>query len=137
MAQTAAPPAAIPAALAPTAVAGPGINVADLEGQKTWYEAKLGMRVISAIRRDGEIFEYIMGYRGGPGAAIVVLMQSASRPRGPNGFSRLILTVPDAKGLAGFLTTQGVANREVVPDVAYFITDPEGNPIELYTPAKR
>jgi len=27
-----------------------------------------------------------------------------------------------------------VAVREVIPNTAYFVTDPEGNPVELYTP---
>ena len=48
----------------------------------------------------------------------------------------MILAVPNAKGLADWLKTQGVESREVIANVAYFIRDPEGNPVELYTPAK-
>jgi len=58
------------------------------------------------------------------------------RPTGPNGFGRIILAVPDAKGLAEWLKTQGVENREVIANVAYVIRDPEGNAIELYTAPK-
>ena len=35
-----------------------------------------------------------------------------------------------------WLKGQGVESREVIPNAAYFIRDPEGNPIELYTPPK-
>jgi catechol-2,3-dioxygenase len=49
---------------------------------------------------------------------------------------RIILAVPDAKGLAEWLKTQGVDNRQVIAGVAYFINDPEGNVIELYTAPK-
>ena len=48
----------------------------------------------------------------------------------------MILETPDAKALGQLLARRGVPMREVVPGVAYFITDPEGNPIELYTPPK-
>lgn len=125
----------IPAALMPKAVAGPGLNVTDLEAQRAWYQDKLGMRVINTISRQGKPHEYVMGYD--PRGAIVALLEAPQRPAGPNRMSRVILQVPDAKGLAEFLKGQGVENREVVPGVAYFIADPEGNPIELYTPPAR
>ena len=35
-----------------------------------------------------------------------------------------------------WLKTQGVESRQVIAGVAYFITDPEGNALELYTPPK-
>jgi len=124
-----------PANLKPRAVSGWGWNVMDLEAQKAWYSAKLGMTLINTIKAaDGSAREYIMGYGGGPQAAIVALLKSPARQPGPNAMGRLILGVPDAKGLAVWLATQGVPNRQVIPNVAYFITDPEGNAIELYTP---
>jgi catechol-2,3-dioxygenase len=125
-----------PAELKPAHVAGPGLNVSDLEGQKAWYMAKLGMVVSNTIQRGGKPYEYVMGFGDGPNAAIIALLQSPQRPAGPNGFSRVILTVPNAKGLADWLKGQGVESREVIPNAAYFIRDPEGNPIELYTPPK-
>jgi catechol 2,3-dioxygenase-like lactoylglutathione lyase family enzyme len=133
---TTAAQAAIPATLQPKAIAGPGLNVRDLEAQKAWYLEKLGMRLVNTYERDGKPFEYIVGYDGS--GAILALLASPNRPAGPNLMGRLILQVPDAKGLADHLKTQGVANREVIPNVAYFIQDPEGNAIELYTaPAKK
>jgi catechol-2,3-dioxygenase len=126
-----------PANLKPAHVAGAGLNVMDLEGQKAWYSAKLGMTVTNTIKApDGSPREYVMGYGGGPTAAIVALLKSSSRQAGPNTMGRIILLVPDAKALADWLKTQGVDNRQVIANVAYFINDPEGNAIELYTPAK-
>lgn len=125
-----------PANLKPKAIAGPGWNVTDLEGMKAWYVDKLGMRLVNTISREGKPYEYILGYEA-PGGPILALLASAQRPAGPNRFARLILTVPDAKGLAEHLKGQGVASREVIANVAYFITDPEGNAVELYTPPAR
>jgi len=48
----------------------------------------------------------------------------------------VILETPDAKALGQLLAGRGVPMREVVPGVAYFIADPEGNAIEFYTPPK-
>jgi len=125
-----------PAELKPAHVAGPGLYVADLEAQRAWYTDRLGMSVTNTMKRDGQPFEYIMGFGDGAGAAILALAKSGQRPAGPNGFSRVILAVPSAKGLADWLKTQGVESREAIPGVAYFIRDPEGNPVELYTPPK-
>src|SRR4051812_46183475 len=89
-----------PAGLKPAHVAGAGLNVMDLEAQKAWYMAKLGMTVSQTIQREGKPYEYVMGYGGGPESAIVALLKSAQRQPGPNAMGRLILAVPDAKGLA-------------------------------------
>ncbi len=125
-----------PADLKPAAVAGAGLNVMDLEAQKAWYMGKLGMSLSNTIKApDGSPREYIVGY-GGPGGAIVALLKSPTRQPGPNAMGRIILAVPNAKGLADWLVTQGVPNRQVIANVAYFITDPEGNAIELYTAPK-
>jgi catechol 2,3-dioxygenase-like lactoylglutathione lyase family enzyme len=138
MSQTAtAPTSTVPANLKPTGIFGPGWNVKDLEAQKAWYMEKLGMRLVQTISRDGKPYEYIMGFDGGRGSPILALLASPSRPEGPNHFSRIILNVPDAKGLADHLKGQGVAIREVIPNVAYFLDDPEGNAVELFTPPAR
>ena len=93
----------------------------------------LGMSVTATYRRDGAPFEYVMGLKA-PGA--ILAPPEAPRPPGPNGFGRVILETPDAKALGQLLAARGVPMREVVPGAAYFITDPEGNAIELYTPPK-
>lgn len=126
--------AAPPAAIAPTVVSGWGWNVMDLEAQKAWYEAKLGMTSLRTYERDGKVFEYIMGFDKAPaGSAILALLASSERKPGPSTAGRLILVVPDSKALSAWLTSQGVQVRMVVPG-AYFFADPEGNPIEIYTP---
>ena len=128
--------AAPPDGLKPSHISGPGVNVADLEAAKAWYIDKLGMSQVRSYDRGGKPFEYVLNFNDGPDRAVLVLMSSPQRPAGSNLNSRLILLVPDAKGLAAHLRTVSVAAREVVPEVAYFIADPEGNPIELYTPPK-
>jgi catechol 2,3-dioxygenase-like lactoylglutathione lyase family enzyme len=121
-----------PANLRPRAISGPGWNVMNLDAQKAWYMDKLGMKPLRSYDRDGKPFEWIMGYDA-PGGAILALLASPNRKPGPNGMARLILQVPDSKALADWLKTQGVESRMVAPG-AYFINDPEGNPVELYTP---
>lgn len=129
--------AAPPAAIAPNTVSGWGWNVIDLEAQRAWYEAKLGMVVVGTYKRpDGQIFEYIMGFKGAPpGSAIIALLASSQRKAGPTAAGRVILRVPDSKALSEWLAAEGVPSRMVAPG-AYFLADPEGNPIELYTPPK-
>jgi len=123
-----------PAALKPTSISGPGIYVRDLEAQKRWYQEKLGFSVARTINRAGKPYEHIMSLGNPADPAILALVESANRPAGPNAFSRVILRVPDARGLSAHLQAQGVSARELVPGVAYFISDPEGNSVELYTP---
>jgi catechol 2,3-dioxygenase-like lactoylglutathione lyase family enzyme len=130
----AAATAAPPANLAPRNVSGWGWNVIDLEAQKAWYESRLGMKLVRTYDRAGKPYEYIMGFEGAaPDTAILALLGSAQRKPGPSTAGRLILRVPDSKSLADWLATQGVTSRMVAPG-AYFISDPEGNPIELFTP---
>ena len=123
--------AAPPANLAPGNISGWGWNSIDLEAQKAWYETRLGMKVVRTYNRDGKVYEYIMGFEGaGPQSAILALLASPQRKPGPSTAGRLILRVPDSKALADWLATQGVPARLVAPG-AYFIADPEGNPITL------
>ncbi len=123
-----------PVALTPRGVAAAVIYVADLDAEKAWYMQKLGMTVTgSAPPNTEKPFEWFLGYGKGPGA-VIVLAKSSKRPAGDNLYSRSVLLVPDAKGLAAWLKTQGVDSREAVPGVAYMIQDPEKNTVELYSP---
>lgn len=121
---------------------GPGLYVRDLAGARQWYESKLGLTVMKTYPTApggpdaGQPYEYIMSFGDGAGRAVLVLTKSTARPAGPNTFVRVILQAPDAKGLATRLQAQGVEMREVIPNVAYFLLDPEGNKVELYTPPK-
>lgn len=120
---------------------GPGLYVRDLAVERQWYESKLGLTVLKSYPTTsgpnaGKPYEYVMGFGDGPDRAVLVLTTSATRPEGANGFVRVILQAPDAKDLATKLAAQGVEMREVVPGVAYFLIDPEGNKVELYTPPR-
>jgi len=125
--------AAPPAAIAPKGISGWGWNVMDLEAQKAWYIDKLGMQQVGVYSREGKVFEYIMGFEAGRDGAILALLASPQRKPGPSTAGRLILRVPDSKALSEHLTKDGVPTRLVAPG-AYFFADPEGNPIEIYTP---
>ena len=106
----------------------------DLEAQRAWYVDKLGMKVLRTYERDGKTFEYILGYEGASaGSAILALLASPTRKPGPSTAGRIILRAPDAKALAEHLAKHGIQSRMVAPG-AYFLNDPEGNPVELYTP---
>jgi catechol-2,3-dioxygenase len=124
-----------PTALMPAAIVGAGLNVIDLEAQKTWYTTMLGMKVVASYPAGGGApYEYVLTPKAeSAGGAVLALLKSA-RPPGANSIGRLILATPDPKALAAHLYSQGVQVREAVPNVAYFITDPEGNAIELYRP---
>lgn len=121
-----------PPNLKPATVQGAGLNAVDLESQKAWYAAKLGMTVVSAIKAvDGSPREYILG-AGADGTIVTLRKWPTGQPR-PNATSRIILNVPDARGLVDWLKTQGVDNSAIVANVSYSIVDPEGNEIVLMT----
>ena len=122
-----------PANLLPTGVAGSVVYVHDLEAEKTWYETMLGFHVQNTYARNGKTFEYIMvAGSGGPGAPIMGIAQNDLRPAGYNANSRVVLATPDPKALADYLARQGIWLRVAIPNTAYMVFDPEGNPIELY-----
>lgn len=123
-------PAASPEALLPTRIAGSAFYVNDLEAQREWYETMLGLRVLTTYQAGGKTFEYVMGR--GNGGAILALMK-AQRPPGSNAFSRVIIETPNPKGLADHLYGEGVYVRQAIRNVAYFVLDPEGNQIELFS----
>ncbi|WP_293679188.1 VOC family protein [uncultured Phenylobacterium sp.] len=126
----AAPP---PAAIAPKVISGWGWNVMALEAQKAWYADKLGMKQVGVYSREGKVFEYIMAFGERGSGPILALLASPERKPGPSTAGRLILIVPDSKALSEHLVKEGVPTRLVAPG-AYFFADPEGNPIEIYTP---
>jgi hypothetical protein len=117
-----------PPNLKPARVVGTELNVMDLEGEKAWYADKLGMTLARTNKAaDGSPLEYIMG---SDTTVVALLKWPADQPR-LNAKGRIILGVPNAKGLADWLKTQGVDNHEIVANVSYSITDPEGNAIVL------
>lgn len=124
-----------PANLMPAKIDGAGLNVIDLEGQRAWYAAKLGMTLLGTTKdADGRPREYIMGYGLGSHTAVVALLKWPADQPPPNAMGRIILGVPNAKGLADWLKTQGVDNVQMAANISYSVTDPEGNAITLHTP---
>jgi hypothetical protein len=67
--------------------------------------------------------------------ATLVLAKGTPQP-GATRYGRLILDVPDADKLAEHLRSIGYPARKVgtPADRAYFISDPEGFQVEIYTP---
>lgn len=135
-AQPPAPPApaakAMPAALKPNRIRGTGITVADLEKEKAFYVDVLGMTLLRQINAS----EIALGFKTGPtDQASLVLLKGTPKP-GSTSYGRMILDVPDADALAQHLTSLGYPARKVgqPSDRAYFVADPEGNFVELYTP---
>ena len=134
-AQTSAP---LPDALRPGRIAGAGLNVTDLLAQKAWYETRLGMKVGWAPSRPDRRARVNISCRRAArmtGARCWRCSRPQPGRRGPNGFGRIIIKRPPTLRVwLRFLASQGVPMREVIPGSAYFITDPEGNAIELYNP---
>jgi catechol-2,3-dioxygenase len=128
-------PKAPPANLLPTGIGGAVVYVRNLEAQRNWYQTMLGFKVRTPYARDGKVFEYIMV--AGSGETFMGIATNDLRPAGMNTNTRVVLQVPNPKGLADFMSSQGVYVREAIPNSAYMIFDPEGNQIELYkAPAK-
>lgn len=127
-----------PTALSPASVAGAGLVVVDLETERGWYEAALGMTVLATSRNsDGSPRDYLMGWADRPGAAFVDLAKWAPGQPRPNRTGRMLLNVPDAAGLATWLNTVGIAAYPMVPGVSYSVYDPEGNTVVLLGAARQ
>lgn len=124
----------MPENLQPTKVSGSGITVTDLEGMKKWYETVLGMHTVRTLERNGAPYEYILATSPtrGPQDAILALIRGTRQP-GATTYGRFILNVANADATAEFLRTHGVAVRRVAAG-AYFLSDPEGNQVEIYQP---
>lgn len=126
--------APMPENLQPTKVSGSGLSVKDLEGMKKWYETVLGMHTVRTLERNGAPYEYILATSPtrGPNDAILALIVGNRQP-GATTYGRFILNVANADATAEFLRTHGVAVRKVAAG-AYFLSDPEGNQVEIYQP---
>ncbi len=121
----------IPKNLAPPRIQSAALNVTDLPGMQKWYETVFGMVKI----RDVSASEIVLSLDpANPNAVALVLQRSATKAPGNTNYGRLILNVRNAKDTADFLQTHGVTVRAVIPNQAYFLSDPEGNQVELYQP---
>ncbi len=125
--------APIPANLTPSKIDGTGLNVADINAERAWYQTVLGMHQVGQYPATGTPSEYIMSMSSKAGEQAVLCLLRGARQPGATTYGRTILAVPDSRALADFLMAHGVTARNVAPG-AYFIQDPEGNNIELFTP---
>jgi catechol 2,3-dioxygenase-like lactoylglutathione lyase family enzyme len=120
---------AIPANLKPDRIRSSAIIVADLPGMTQWYQTVLGF----VKTREVNANEYVFSLEPGNANATALILQKGARQPGATTYGRLIINVTNAKGIADFLQTHGVTTQQVIPNQAYFINDPEGNRIEIYT----
>lgn len=121
--------------LSPTLSLGPiRLTVADAAGVAAFYEHTIGLRRL-ADAYDGVV------RLGAGGAALVELLEDASaqpRPRRSCGLFHLALLVPDRAALAQALRRVARAGGRLdgasdhLVSEALYLSDPEGNGIELY-----
>jgi catechol 2,3-dioxygenase-like lactoylglutathione lyase family enzyme len=125
---------------------GVALNVANIDKELAFYTEGLGMQMKAKIPQ-GQKFEYILGFSADPASPSLLLMHdtAATAPASiqhGNGYSRLVVSVPDVDATAARLASQGYSPGEVreVPG-GYRITiatDPEGYKLELVQhPAKK
>lgn len=122
---------AMPANLKPDRIRSSVIMVSDLPGMTKWYETVWGF----VKTREVNASEYVFSLNPADPNATALILQRGARQPGATSYGRLILNVANAKGVADFLQTHGVTTRQVIPNQAYFINDPEGNQIEIYQAA--
>ena len=128
----AAPAKPLPANLKPNRLRGAGLNVANLEREKAFYVNVFGMQEL----RRPNANEIVLGYKVGPTEQASLVLLKAAAQAGAATYGRVILDVPDADKLAEHLRSIGYPAREVgqPTDRAYFVSDPEGYQVEIYTP---
>lgn len=126
---------------------GVAINVVNIEKQLAFYTDVLGMKLKTRLPL-GTKNEYILGFGEDPTSPALLLMHDTA-PSAPasiqhgNGFSRLVVNVPDLDAVLGRLTSLGYSHdgiHEVFNGYRIAMTtDPEGYRLELVQrrPAKQ
>ena len=127
------------AALSPSLSLGPiRLAVADLQGVAAFYERAIGLRRLSQSD-DGAVRLGAGGDAAGP-ALVELLPDAAAAPRARRscGLFHLALLVPDRRSLALALRRLAAAGARLegasdhLVSEALYLSDPEGNGIELY-----
>lgn len=112
------------------------LTVADLDGARDFYRDAIGLTELGAA--DGIVR---LGTNGGPGRPIVELVgdpDAPPRPRGTSGLFHLAILVPSRADLARALQRIAEAGWHLsgasdhLVSEALYLSDPEGNGIELY-----
>lgn len=128
------------AVLSPTLALGPlRLTVADLAGTAAFYERVIGLRRLDNADADADADVVRLG--AGDGPALVELVADAAAPprtRGSSGLFHLALLVPGRRALAEALRRVAAAGWRLdgasdhLVSEALYLSDPEGNGIELY-----
>lgn len=126
---------------APTAssMMGVAINVVNIEKQLAFYTDVLGMKLKTKLPL-GTKNEYILGFDEDPASPALLLMHETA-PSAPssiqhgNGFSRLVVSVPDLDAVLARLTSRGYSHGGVHEVFGGYriamTTDAEGYRLEL------
>jgi catechol 2,3-dioxygenase len=128
------------AGLSPTLSLGPiRLTVADAAGAAAFYERAIGLRRLAGPGPgDGD---GVVGLGAADGPPLVELVEDAGAPpraRGASGLFHLALLVPDRRALAQALRRLALAGARLdgasdhLVSEALYLSDPEGNGIELY-----
>jgi catechol 2,3-dioxygenase-like lactoylglutathione lyase family enzyme len=128
----AAPAKSLPPELKPARIRATGITVSDLEKEKAFYVEVFGMQEI----RRPNANEIVLGYKTGASEQATLVLAKGNRREGATAYGRMILDVANPEALAEHLKSLGYNVRKVgtPADRAFFVQDPEGYNIELYTP---
>jgi catechol 2,3-dioxygenase len=120
----------------PSLALGPlRLTVADLDGTAAFYERVVG------LRRLGETDDGAVRLAAADGPALIELVADAAAPtraHGSSGLFHLALLVPDRRALAEALRRVAAAGWRLdgasdhLVSEALYLSDPEGNGIELY-----
>jgi catechol 2,3-dioxygenase-like lactoylglutathione lyase family enzyme len=116
---------------------GVGLNVADLERSRAFYETVLGFKVDARIPAQGPAQEYLMGLTGDLRADTLVVLRKGAVQPGATSFGRVIVVAPNGRKLAERAAAAGYPPAKIV-DGTNMIRDPDGYVIEVYQrPAPR
>lgn len=128
-------PGPLPDAIKPSGLNGAALNVIDLEKERAFYEQAFGMKVAGRIPETGELREYLMNWSGVRTDRPLIILNKVAGPRQPgqDAAGRLVIGAPNAAALARRAESVGGKVRGQVREGTFnFVTDPEGNLIELY-----
>jgi catechol 2,3-dioxygenase len=128
------------ASLSPAIALGPvRLAVADLAGTAAFYERAVGLRR-RATQESADVVRLGAGDDALSPALVELVADAAAPPRAPrsSGLFHLALLVPDRRALAQALRRVAVAGRRLdgasdhLVSEALYLSDPEGNGIEIY-----
>ena len=133
--ERAAPAATLEAHQAPVFIGAVTLRAHDLQALTAYYRDAIGLRL---IRQDAGSAELGVG-----GQVLVRLVAGAARPTSTTGLFHLAILLPSRRDLANWLRHAAVtriplegASDHLVSEALY-LSDPEGNGIEIYRDRKR